>query len=71
VKRFISWTIKSFTAKDCGYLEATAKKEWAGSTGHEGIDPKASDYRALMNKIKGLNPDLIYFGGITRTMVGS
>jgi len=39
--------------------------------GHEGIDPKASDYRALMNKIKGLNPDLIYFGGITQNNGGS
>lgn len=34
--------------------------------GHEGIDAKAPDYRAVMNKIKTFDPDLIYFGGITQ-----
>ncbi|MEO8892219.1 MAG: branched-chain amino acid ABC transporter substrate-binding protein, partial [Coleofasciculaceae cyanobacterium] len=38
--------------------------------GNEGINPKAPDYRALMNKIKALNPDLIYFGGITQNNGG-
>ncbi len=38
--------------------------------GPEGIDTKASDYRALANKIKGTNPDLIYFGGITQNNAG-
>jgi branched-chain amino acid transport system substrate-binding protein len=32
--------------------------------GPEGIDPKASDYRALATKIRGTSPDLVYFGGI-------
>jgi branched-chain amino acid transport system substrate-binding protein len=36
----------------------------------EGIDPKASDYRALATKIKTTNPDLIFFGGITQNNAG-
>ena len=38
--------------------------------GPEGIDPKASDYRALATKIRGANPDLVYFGGITQNNAG-
>jgi len=38
--------------------------------GHEGIDGKAADYRALAAKIKQANPDLIYFGGITQNNAG-
>lgn len=51
-------------------FEATAKKEGMEVLGKEGINPKAPDYRALMNKIKALNPDLIYFGGITQNNGG-
>jgi len=38
--------------------------------GRDGIDGKASDYRALAEKIKATNPDLIYFGGITQNNAG-
>jgi branched-chain amino acid transport system substrate-binding protein len=38
--------------------------------GPEGIDPKATDYRALANKIRGTNPDLVYYGGITQNNAG-
>ncbi|MBI3241934.1 MAG: branched-chain amino acid ABC transporter substrate-binding protein, partial [Chloroflexi bacterium] len=38
--------------------------------GHEGIDGKAADYKALATKIKDLGPDLIYFGGITQNNAG-
>lgn len=51
-------------------FEAIAKKNELEVVGHEGIDSKASDYRALMTKIKALNPDLIYFGGITQNNAG-
>ena len=37
--------------------------------GHESIDPRAADYKALVAKIKSLKPDLIYFGGITQNNV--
>ncbi len=38
--------------------------------GFEGIDPKASNYRALVTKIRQKNPDLVYFGGLTQTNAG-
>jgi branched-chain amino acid transport system substrate-binding protein len=53
-----------------GIFETTAKKEGLQVLGHEGINPKASDYKALMTKIKALNPDMIYFGGITQNNAG-
>lgn len=51
-------------------FNATSKKIGIEVLGQEGIDPKASDYKALMTKIKALNPDLIYFGGITQNNAG-
>ena len=38
--------------------------------GPEGIDTRASDYRALAQKIRGTSPDLVYFGGITQSNAG-
>ncbi len=38
--------------------------------GRESIDPNAANYRALMGRIAQLNPDAIYFGGITPNNVG-
>ncbi len=38
--------------------------------GFEGIDPKASNYRSLVTKIKQKQPDLVYFGGTTQTNAG-
>lgn len=38
--------------------------------GHTSIDPKAQTYETLMTKIKGLNPDAIYFGGTTQSNAG-
>lgn len=38
--------------------------------GHEGIDAKAPDFRAVMNKIKESGAELIYFGGITQNGAG-
>jgi branched-chain amino acid transport system substrate-binding protein len=38
--------------------------------GDEGIDTTASEYSGLMAKIKGTNPDLVYFGGITQNNAG-
>lgn len=51
-------------------FESSAKKLGIEVLGHEGIDAKASDYRALMTKIKALGPDLIYYGGITQNNGG-
>jgi branched-chain amino acid transport system substrate-binding protein len=38
--------------------------------GRDGIDPKAQEYKSLMTKIKGLEPDFIYFGGTTQSNAG-
>jgi branched-chain amino acid transport system substrate-binding protein len=38
--------------------------------GWESIDPSAPNYRALMGRIAQLNPDAVYFGGITPNNVG-
>ena len=38
--------------------------------GRDGIDGKATDYKALSEKIKATNPDLVYFGGITQNNAG-
>lgn len=38
--------------------------------GFEGIDPKASNYRALVTKMRQKNPDIVYFGGTTQTNAG-
>lgn len=51
-------------------FEENAKKEGLEVLGQEGIDSKAADYKALMTKIKALNPDMIYFGGITQNNAG-
>jgi branched-chain amino acid transport system substrate-binding protein len=52
-------------------FNATARRiglEVAG--GPEGIDPKASDYRALAQKIRAANADLVYLGMITQNNAG-
>lgn len=38
--------------------------------GRESIDVKAQEFKALMQKIKLKNPQLIYFGGTTQTKAG-
>jgi len=38
--------------------------------GVEGIDPKSSNYKSLVTKIKQKKPDLIFFGGTTQTNAG-
>jgi branched-chain amino acid transport system substrate-binding protein len=45
---------------------ATAKKIGLDVVGGpEGMDPQASDYRALSQKVRGSGADLVYWGGIT------
>jgi branched-chain amino acid transport system substrate-binding protein len=38
--------------------------------GHDSIDAKAQEFKALMTRIKGMQPDLIYFGGTTQSKGG-
>lgn len=44
-------------------FEKQAEKKGIKVLGHDRLDPKAADYTAALTKIKGLNPDLIYYGG--------
>lgn len=38
--------------------------------GRDGIDGKATDYKALADKIKAADPDFVYYGGITQNNAG-
>ena len=37
--------------------------------GRDKLDPKAADYSALLTKIKSMNPDSIYYGGVMQAGV--
>ena len=50
-------------------FEAEAKKKGVNVVGRDRLDPKAADYTAILTKIKSLNPDAIYFGGVTQAGV--
>jgi branched-chain amino acid transport system substrate-binding protein len=51
-------------------FNATATEIGLEVLGQESIDGKAADYRALAAKILDLNPDLVYYGGITQNNAG-
>jgi branched-chain amino acid transport system substrate-binding protein len=38
--------------------------------GRDGIDGKATDYKALAEKIKATSPEMVYYGGITQNNAG-
>ena len=44
--------------------EAQAKKIGMNVLGHDQLDPKEADYTTIITKIKGLNPDAVYYGGV-------
>ena len=44
-------------------FEAQAKKIGMTVLGHDQLDPKDPDYATILTKIKGLNPDGLYYGG--------
>jgi branched-chain amino acid transport system substrate-binding protein len=52
------------------YASAAPKLGLQVVGGPEGIDPQASDYRALAQKVRGSGADLVYFGGITQNNAG-
>jgi branched-chain amino acid transport system substrate-binding protein len=49
--------------------EAQAKKIGMNVMGHDQLDPKEADYTTIITKIKGLNPDAIYYGGVAQAGV--
>jgi ABC-type branched-chain amino acid transport systems, periplasmic component len=47
-------------------FEAQAKKIGLNVMGHDQLDPKEADYTTALTKIKQLNPDAIYYGGVAQ-----
>jgi branched-chain amino acid transport system substrate-binding protein len=44
-------------------FEEQAKKIGMTVLGHDQLDPREANYTTILTKIKGLNPDSLYFGG--------
>lgn len=45
-------------------FQAQAEKKGVKVLGRDRLDPKASDYSSILTKIKSLNPDALYYGGV-------
>jgi branched-chain amino acid transport system substrate-binding protein len=45
-------------------FQAQAEKKGIKILGRDRLDPKAADYSAILTKIKSLNPDALYYGGV-------
>jgi len=50
-------------------FQAQAEKKGLKVLGRDRLDPKAPDYTTILTKIKSLNPDAIYFGGVSQAGV--
>jgi branched-chain amino acid transport system substrate-binding protein len=45
-------------------FQKQAEKKGMTVVGRDRLDPKSADYSAILTKIKSLNPDAIYYGGV-------
>jgi len=45
-------------------FQKQAEKKGIKVLGRDRLDPKAADYTAILTKIKSMNPDAIYYGGV-------
>ena len=45
-------------------FQAQAEKKGVKIIGRDRLDPKAADYSAILTKIKSMNPDALYYGGV-------
>jgi branched-chain amino acid transport system substrate-binding protein len=50
-------------------FQAQAEKDGVKVLGRDRLDPKAADYSAILTKIKSLNPDALYYGGVAQAGV--
>jgi branched-chain amino acid transport system substrate-binding protein len=50
-------------------FQKQAEKKGIKVLGRDRLDPKASDYTAVLTKIKQLNPDAIYYGGVGQAAI--
>jgi branched-chain amino acid transport system substrate-binding protein len=49
--------------------QAQIEKKGVKVLGRDRLDPKAADYSAVMTKIKGLDPEALYYGGVMQAGV--
>jgi branched-chain amino acid transport system substrate-binding protein len=50
-------------------FQAQAEAKGIKVLGRDKLDPKAADYTAVLTKIKSLNPDALYYGGVLQAGV--
>ncbi len=50
-------------------FQKQAEKDGMKVLGRDRLDPKAADYTAVLTKIKQLNPDAVYYGGVSQAGV--
>ena len=50
-------------------FEGQAKKIGVKVVGHDQLNPKEADYTTVLTKIKALNPDALYYGGVAQAGV--
>jgi branched-chain amino acid transport system substrate-binding protein len=50
-------------------FQAQAEKKGIKVMGRDRLDPKAADYTAVLTKIKSLNPEAFYYGGVLQAGV--
>jgi len=50
-------------------FQAQAEKKGIRILGRDRLDPKAADYTAVLTKIKSLNPEAVYYGGVLQAGV--
>lgn len=50
-------------------FEAQAKKRGIKVLGHDQLDPKEADYTTILTKVKSMNPDALYYGGVAQAGV--
>jgi branched-chain amino acid transport system substrate-binding protein len=50
-------------------FQAQAEKKGIKILGRDRLDPKAADYTAILTKIKSMNPDGLYYGGVLQAGV--
>jgi branched-chain amino acid transport system substrate-binding protein len=50
-------------------FQAQAEKKGIKVLGRDRLDPKAADYTTILTKIKSLNPDALYYGGVSQAGV--
>jgi branched-chain amino acid transport system substrate-binding protein len=50
-------------------FEGQAKAKGINVLGHDKLNPKESDYTTILTKIKAMNPDALYYGGVQQAAV--